>query len=294
MKKGEMLRLIDELSKLGAKEIRLTGGEPTIYPLFKNVVAEIKKKGILVSVITNGSNLKNLSDFFKKNVDCAIVSLDSCNPKVHDRIRGFPGLFNKAVEGMKNIKNGKTELAANIIVSRANYRDLPQMILGFRKFGIKRINLIPIRVVKGMFLDKDDIRLYNKEIIPKIRDSVKRTGMEISSSLYLFGRNKGEIENSAKGDYTGRYYRRINCYFSRYSAFIDDKGDVYPCPNLPYLGASFSFGNIRDDSLSNLWFSKRRAKLLKKLSNNRGLCKGCDPSIVLINLVLHKKLHKNT
>ena len=52
----EALRLLEEAEACGVSAIRLTGGEPTLYPYFREIVEEIRKRGMrLKTLITNGS-----------------------------------------------------------------------------------------------------------------------------------------------------------------------------------------------------------------------------------------------
>ncbi len=54
----EALRFLEEAEACGASAIRLTGGEPTLYPYFREIVEEIRNRGMrLKTLITNGSRM---------------------------------------------------------------------------------------------------------------------------------------------------------------------------------------------------------------------------------------------
>lgn len=53
---------------------------------------------------TNGAFIEKRIDEYGDCLDTMIVSLDSADPAKHDRIRDVPGLFDKAVRGIKKVK----------------------------------------------------------------------------------------------------------------------------------------------------------------------------------------------
>ena len=50
----ESLRVCDQLAELHCERINLMGGELFLYPHWKKIASYLSKKGILVSIITNG------------------------------------------------------------------------------------------------------------------------------------------------------------------------------------------------------------------------------------------------
>ncbi|XDD50467.1 GTP 3',8-cyclase MoaA [Leptospira sp. WS92.C1] len=80
----EWIRLVSELhSFLNLKKVRLTGGEPTLYPGLNSLVKKLKDIGIPeVSLTTNGSNLsKQAFDLKKAGLDSVNISLDGITPE---------------------------------------------------------------------------------------------------------------------------------------------------------------------------------------------------------------------
>ena len=49
-----MLRRIDKLADLGCSIITLSGGEPTLHPDLDAIIARIRERGALATLITNG------------------------------------------------------------------------------------------------------------------------------------------------------------------------------------------------------------------------------------------------
>ncbi|MBN1876661.1 MAG: radical SAM protein [Anaerolineae bacterium] len=92
-----IFRLLQEANELGAEEVLLSGGEPTVHPQILRIIGHIKDLGMKYSMNTNGQNFKALLQA------CSIlppshftVSLDGATQDSNDAIRG-PGAFSKAV-----------------------------------------------------------------------------------------------------------------------------------------------------------------------------------------------------
>ena len=87
----------------------ITGGEPFLYPGLVELCNYIKKKGSVVSIVTNGVLLEKYADEIVKNKwDMVLVSFDG--PKeIHDKCRNFDGAYDSAVRGLKKINKIKKE-----------------------------------------------------------------------------------------------------------------------------------------------------------------------------------------
>ncbi len=88
--------------------IAFNGVEPTLYKGLAVAIKSAKNKGMATQVTTNGILLPKLADdLFDAGTDTLWVSLDG-PPETHDAIRGIPGAFNKAMEGLKELHSKKS------------------------------------------------------------------------------------------------------------------------------------------------------------------------------------------
>ncbi len=84
---ADYVRLLDEIAEWNPI-VSLFGGEPFLYPDILPLIAEIKRRGLTCTVITNGGRLEALAkDLVELGIDSIAVSIDG-PPDVHDRIRG--------------------------------------------------------------------------------------------------------------------------------------------------------------------------------------------------------------
>jgi len=85
---AEILRLVRLFAELGIDKIRLTGGEPTVYPDLIPIVRGIREQGIWrISMTTNGLRLAKLARPLKEaGLERVNVSVDTLDAEKFRRI----------------------------------------------------------------------------------------------------------------------------------------------------------------------------------------------------------------
>ena len=78
----ELLQRVQRLSSLGTSIITISGGEPLMHPDLERVVAHIRRRGMIVTVITNGYLLteKRIKELNSAGLDYLQISIDNVNP----------------------------------------------------------------------------------------------------------------------------------------------------------------------------------------------------------------------
>ncbi|GEM_PF-1676853 len=286
----KMNEMITDANKLGAKELRLTGGDPLLYKHFFEVLDSARQKKIRTSFITNGLMLTDsvTDQILKANPHHIHVSIDSATPAFHDWERGV-SLWQNAVTGLKLLfqkrsSKRKPKLVVNFVVSNKNYSQLPRLVeLGGGEW-FDEINLIPIRLKKDWFLSTEQIKDYNNRVVPLLMDALKAKSVSLrSENPFIFGTTPNELLQSTKSKYTQTLYSRIGCLVSKYTLFVNEDGQVYPCSNTPYQKEPFGLGNVFDQPLTAIWHSKKYFQGASNASNPK-LCSACDPINCTLNL----------
>jgi len=122
------LAAIDAVCSLGVPFFDLSGGEPLLRKDLNVLAKRAASHGCFVSMNTNGtllneSRVSEVADAF----DLVVVSLDG--PKeVHDKIRGVPGTYDKAVEAIRLLKAHDVKVGVNSVATPWNIDILPQFI----------------------------------------------------------------------------------------------------------------------------------------------------------------------
>lgn len=88
----------------GELSLRLTGTEPLLYPHYRDVLKEAKKRGLNTGITTNGLMLeKEAEALIDIRIDELALSIDG-PPQIHDEIRGHRGLFDRILKGVESLK----------------------------------------------------------------------------------------------------------------------------------------------------------------------------------------------
>lgn len=97
---------IEEGLPLGLKNVKLTGGEPTLHPDFERMVKYINARELGLTIETNGILLtQHLAELIKDNIYIGYVSVsvDGADPATHDAFRGVQGSFERAWQGVRHL-----------------------------------------------------------------------------------------------------------------------------------------------------------------------------------------------
>ncbi len=89
---------------LGLQAIKLTGGEPTLHPRFRDLVNLIAQADLRILLETNGTLIDDdLAAFLRDTPQLTFVSvsLDGADATTHDTMRSVEGSFQRAIEGIK-------------------------------------------------------------------------------------------------------------------------------------------------------------------------------------------------
>ena len=98
----EILRVVRAAARLGISKIRLTGGEPLVYPEILSLVREIAASPSIsdLSLTTNATLLENLAEpLARAGLKRVNISLDTLDPGKFKRITRF-GDFSRAWNGI--------------------------------------------------------------------------------------------------------------------------------------------------------------------------------------------------
>jgi MoaA/NifB/PqqE/SkfB family radical SAM enzyme len=101
----DLRRFYAQASEQGFVATAMSGGEPFMRKDLGDVVRFVKQEaGMSILVFNTGWYLKQRMDEVLPHIDMMIVSLDSAKPERHDEIRGLPGLFDRAIEGVRLVR----------------------------------------------------------------------------------------------------------------------------------------------------------------------------------------------
>ncbi|MCK9272946.1 radical SAM protein [Candidatus Gracilibacteria bacterium] len=141
----EAKECLDLWIKQGLKNVRFSGGEPTLYPRLIELIRICKDNNVSrIAVSTNGSNKL---EFYKELIDAGVndfsISLDGCCSSVGDKMAGnIPGVWNKIIANIKELSK-LTYVSVGMVFDENNIHQCYDSVLFADSLGVSDIRVIP-------------------------------------------------------------------------------------------------------------------------------------------------------
>ncbi len=122
--------LADEALKNGTLFLLLTGGEPFLWPHFRELYQYLSGKGFVLSINSNATLITpELAAWLAEFPPCRVnVSLYGASDETYRRLCGVSGMFTRAVQGIDALLSSGIQVKINASMTPDNIADLPQII----------------------------------------------------------------------------------------------------------------------------------------------------------------------
>jgi len=212
----EKLHVVDELADNWVPFLAIAGGEPLATKDLWPTLEHAHRRGIHLTVATNGTLLtpENMQRLIECGVKYVEVSIDSNDPAEHDRFRGRPGAWERAIQGIRNSVAAGMRTGLATCFTRNTVERVDAMVALAKSLGcatFSHFNFIPVG--RG----KDHA---NEDLTPDQREFLMKKLV----------------------DY-------LQCGAGRCYCCIQPNGDVTPCV---YISTEV-VGNLRRQSLAEIW-----------------------------------------
>jgi molybdenum cofactor biosynthesis enzyme MoaA len=178
-------KAIDDLhlwTQDGLRNLRFSGGEPTLYPHLKDLVSMAKEEGVeRVAVSTNGSaDYSVYKELLDAGVDDFSISLDACCASFGDKMAGVGGQFTKVVKNLKFLCK-HSYVTVGIVIDDGNVDQLWDIIYFADTAGVSDIRVISSAQYNYLLdsLDRLDEDFLHKYPILKYRVTNLREGRNV-------------------------------------------------------------------------------------------------------------------
>jgi radical SAM protein with 4Fe4S-binding SPASM domain len=276
---GQICKVVNDLYNMGIKSIRLIGAEPMMRKDIIDIIKHIKAKGLVCDVATNGTliNKEMAKALVESKIDQIALSIDAPN-KLHDKVRGVKGAFEKAIKGLQylslekerrktsvprfNIRTTISSINCNIENLRDMVRFIEKNRIEFFSFGLIRetpLDVVNKTLFKGKiigttrFLPESDSLLVNEQSLVKMKKEAEEAP---SLKNYLGMINYLSYDHLLKSTVPIR-----KCYQTHTVILINPYGDVIPCSNLD----RYIFGNVLNENIMNIWKNSAHRELTNHL-----------------------------
>lgn len=257
LKKYEIFRIVDEAVESGCLWLLLSGGDPLLREDFLDIYTYIKKKGVFVSIFTNGTLItEKIADCLAKWRPFSVeITLHSMNKTIFDSITGVPGSFEKCMQGIR------------LLLERRIPLELKTMVMTLNKDEIEAIK---------QYAEKLGINYrFSARIEPKIDGSKNPLQFRIKSQEVVeidknFLKHRIAYEKRCKNLIPVESGRLYTCSAGLFTFHITPYGKLMPCDML-----SNPSYDLRQISFASGWLNLNKGVQSRKASKHFK-CIGCE------------------
>jgi len=291
----DISELLISLKKLHTNSVVMSGGEALMHPNFFKLCEILKSQNLSIIILSTGLLLKKYAKEIIEMTDEVIVSLDGSR-EVHDKIRNIPNVFDKLREGIKELKNIKSDyrVTGRSVIQKENFWDLPNIVNTSHDISLDQISFLTADVSTDAFNRPElwdnqragEVRLSLEELqkFKEVIESLIKTHSEDFETKFI-------AESPAKIRRFYHYYAafhglsgfpEIKCSAPWVSSVIESDGTVRPC------FFHHKIGNIKESSLTSIINSDQSISFRKNLDiSTNPICKKC---VCYLNLSPFAKL----
>jgi len=276
----ESFRLIDGIVSFSKPVVILTGGEPLLRTDIYDLASYGTSRGLRMVIAANGTLLDGPRAARLKacGIQRVSISLDGATEQSHDRFRQVEGAFAGALKGVNFLKEAGIEFQINTTVTQKNYPELPGTLdLAVKLEAVAHHIFLLVPTGRGKELKGEAVEGSEYEkILHWFYDQREKVPLQLKATCAphyyrILRQRAGEEGKKVTPQTHGLDAMTRGCLGGIGFLFVSHRGDVQPCG---YLEA-FS-GNVRQQSLKEIWESSPVFLKLRDFSSLKGRCGRCE------------------
>ncbi|MCP1716098.1 MoaA/NifB/PqqE/SkfB family radical SAM enzyme [Methanocalculus alkaliphilus] len=287
--------IIDQMKDGEIQSLILLGGEPFLFRDIFSVIEYASDKIQNISIITNGMQIPQLSieelTILRLSNCKIIVSLDSFDAKTHNRIRGCPDAYEKAVQAIRILIDHQIPVQIETVMTHYNYHELSDIVKKAYSMGVSSVQFVPLITVSNFPSVNGIPEKYT--LNPKL-EHIERLSQEFDAILsfeeeHTIKTNIHDIKkwmgyyilfhtaSTNESDFFFEYrLKRFFCWTIYTRIKINAYGEIQPCNLIP---SHISIYTDPDEPLLHKWNrSCEEVRTAIKEQNYPRQCNGCYSS----------------
>lgn len=263
----EIDRIAGEIVDAGGLWLLLTGGEIFIRPDFLDIYRRLKRRGLLLTLYTNGTMItERAADLLAEYPPSLVeVSLYGITPGTYAAVTEVPAL-ERCLRGIELLRERRIKIRLKSVVTTANYDEFLDIAAWVkREFGQRfrydpNINFRKIEGREGMAPARVRVPAAKVVALDRALDAETDDLRETYQDM---------VDKTRQGVDTGRGQYVFECGAGLNSYHIDPYGRLTSCMMVPSIGHDLREGSFREGWDSFL----ERVVYLKKTRTTR--CDSC-------------------
>ncbi len=129
LKFEEIMEIADQAVQMGALWCTITGGEPLLREDFKEIYTGLKKKGLIISVFTNATLIKEehialFKKFPPKDIEVTVYGVTM---ETYEAVTRRPGSYQAFMRGLNLLLQSGLKVRLKAMALRSNFKEMPQI-----------------------------------------------------------------------------------------------------------------------------------------------------------------------
>lgn len=224
----EWISLGKEMYDAGTLFVLLTGGEPLLYPEFREVYFALKKMGMILTVNTNGTLInEEWADFFAKYTPRRInITLYGKDEHTYQKLCHYSEGFDKTIKAIRLLQERGVDVKVNGSITTENIDDLEELFSIVDQMGVVwkfDTYMYPASRERGTRFDYSSRLMAEKAAAARVKVIRKKEGRE---NFCAFARKFLERDKADPGEYMPPV---VKCRAGSSSFVINWQGEMRPC-----------------------------------------------------------------
>ena len=284
------LELAREARDAGMLYLLLTGGEPFLHPQIRDILENIHKLGLLVTINSNGTLIDAQTVRWLKNCPPVRINISiyGASDETYGKLCGNPKGFTQTVNAIRLLKDAGISVKLNCSLTPYNAKDLPEIV----KFAEK--NQLVLQVATYMF---PPTRKGGLMIDKYNRFSPEDAAYYMAYADYL---QLGKERFLAQGancpipqepeEQCGQSGDGVRCRAGKCSFWITWQGTMLPCGMFPTEG----YPNVFEIPFQKAWEQVKGSTEAIRLParcaecNVKDTCRACAAMVITESGCFHK------
>lgn len=277
----EWLSLAEQMKHAGTLFLLLTGGEPLLYPGFKELYVKLLEMGMILTINTNGTLItEEWALFFSKYKPRRInITLYGADENAYTSLCHYPGGFHKVMEAIHLLKKHNIDVKLSSSLTPHNKNDMDKLIELGNELDI------PVRVDTYMMpAERERNKPFNMQsrLSPTEAAYYRIATLKKEMPPTLFQKYKEQVIYEIEHGSDQTYTDCVSCMAGNCSFTINWQGEMRPCvvmsePAVPVFETGF------ENAWNHLVQQTKQIRLNSKCKNCtlRPLCRTCAACALL-------------
>lgn len=256
-------RIMDQLSEQGVRVVEITGGECTIHPQFREILAYAAQRFDLIALISNGYRLGSdpeLLDYVASFPSIIVqISIDGVEEH-HDVWRKHKNSYKMATRALTELSRRGIPTRMASALSMETVDDIHALYSFAKEAGVSAVAFTAVAAI-GRGCNVSDPGAGSREIVNAINERLAIYGDDPMLNYVADPPEGVEVANP------------VNCGAGSRTFAIDYNGDVRACN---YSRQSKAFGNVLTDDYDEIFGQEANFRFRAAPSPGGEECRGCD------------------